>query len=111
MIDAPALTPALTLALTPSLDGSLAGPATGSIDPVFMVALTCLAATTLVVFALLRGWQDWLELKRRELDTLTAGHTTSEDSPQLSVGAARIELADMKERIKKLEAIASGVEL
>ncbi len=28
-----------------------------------------------------------------------------------AVGAARIELADMKERIKKLEAIASGVEL
>ena len=28
-----------------------------------------------------------------------------------SIGAARIELADLKERIKKLEAIASGVDL
>ncbi|MEO0590209.1 MAG: hypothetical protein AAFY81_05640 [Pseudomonadota bacterium] len=68
-------------------------------------------AVTLVVFAMLRGWQDWLELKRRELDNLTAPDRGSEDSAKLSVGAARIELADMKERIKKLEAIASGVEL
>ena len=107
MIDAPTV----TLALAPAFDGSLAPPATGSIDTTFVVALTCLAATTLVVFASLRGWQDWLELKRCELDNLTAGHAPAEDGPQLSVGAARIELADIKERIKKLEAIASGVEL
>ncbi|MDY7098885.1 MAG: hypothetical protein SXU28_12165 [Pseudomonadota bacterium] len=80
-------------------------------DPAVIVALTCLLATGLVVFAMLRGWQDWLELKRRELDN---GHSAMRemDEPQnVSVGAARIELADMKERIKKLEAIASGVEL
>lgn len=82
-----------------------------SMDPTLVIALTCLVVTTLVVFALLRAWQDWLALKNRELES-HAGHAQSEpDNPQLSVGAARIELADTKERIKKLEAIASGVEL
>ncbi|MEM6857390.1 MAG: hypothetical protein AAF559_05925 [Pseudomonadota bacterium] len=99
MIDAPSFTPAAASSFP------------GSFDPTLVVALTGLMAVTLVVFALLRGWQDWLELKRRELDTVTAPDRGGEESAQLSVGAARIELADMKERIKKLEAIASGVEL
>lgn len=103
MIDAPSF--------SPTLDTSLGGPLSGPLDPTLVVALTILVATTLVVFALLRAWQDWLELKRRELDSLTAGQSPGDDSAQMSVGAARIELADMKERIKKLEAIASGVEL
>ena len=40
--------------------------------------------------------------------TFTAQQRQEEGS---SMGAARIELADLKERIKKLEAIASGVDL
>ncbi|MDJ0978631.1 MAG: hypothetical protein QNI87_08845 [Erythrobacter sp.] len=80
-------------------------------DPTLVVALTCLVAITLVVFALLRAWQDWLSLKRRELESHSAEKPAADDNSQISVGAARIELADMKERIKKLEAIASGVEL
>jgi hypothetical protein len=96
MIDAPAFSPSAL----PS-----------AFDPTLVVAVTCLVAVSLIVFALLRGWQDWLELKRRELDTLTAGQHGARDNAEIGVGAARIELADMKERIKKLEAIASGVEL
>lgn len=99
MIDAPSFTP------------TAASSFAGSFDPTLVVALASLMAITLVVFAMLRGWQDWLELKRRELDTMTSPDRGGEESAQLSVGAARIELADMKERIKKLEAIASGVEL
>ena len=79
--------------------------------PTVVIALTFLVATTLIVFALLRGWQDWLALKNRELEAGGAGARKDAENAQLSVGAARIELADMKERIKKLEAIASGVEL
>lgn len=97
MIDAPAL----TSSLNPS--------ATGALDPTLVVALTALMGIGLIVFALLRAWRDWLELKRRELETGT--HSEPSSQAQMSVGAARIELADMKERIKKLEAIASGVEL
>ena len=36
------------------------------------------------------------------------GHT---DGPSLPNASARIEIADLKERIRKLEAIASGVDL
>ncbi|MEM7701782.1 MAG: hypothetical protein AAF251_07580 [Pseudomonadota bacterium] len=82
-----------------------------TMDATLVVSLTALVGITLVVFALLRAWQDWLALKNRELDSLAGGASGHGESPQLSVGAARIELADMKERIKKLEAIASGVEL
>jgi hypothetical protein len=96
MIDAPSLT-------------TLSSPPTGALDPTLVVALTCLIGTGLIVFALLRAWRDWLELKRSELET--SRRAGIDDQPQLSIGAARIELADMKERIKKLEAIASGVEL
>lgn len=82
-----------------------------SMDPTVVIALTFLVATTLVVFALLRAWQDWLALKNRELESHGPVARADAEHPQLSIGAARIELADMKERIKKLEAIASGVEL
>jgi len=80
------------------------------IDPTLVIAAACLFGIGIVAFAVLRAWQDWLALKRQELER--RGHTTSpEIEGGAGVGAARIELADMKERIKKLEAIASGVEL
>lgn len=81
-------------------------------DPTLVITAACLVGICVVAFALLRAWQGWLELKRQELER--ASHKLSPD-PEIeggaSAGAARIELADMKERIKKLEAIASGVEL
>lgn len=82
-----------------------------SIDPVIVIAFTCLLGLTVVMAALLRAWQGWLELKRRELEERKAAAASGEDDRHMSAGAARIELADLKERIKKLEAIASGVEL
>ena len=98
-------------AFNPALEGTLTQSYPGVLDPTLVTALTFLVATTVVVFALLRAWQDWLALKNRELDNLSSTPSEATENPQLSVGAARIELADMKERIKKLEAIASGVEL
>ena len=78
------------------------------IDPIFVIAATCLVGICVVAFALLRAWQGWLELKRQELDRTGS---PPEIEANAGVGGARIEIADMKERIKKLEAIASGVEL
>lgn len=78
-------------------------------DPYLVIAGTCLVGICVVVFALLRAWQGWLELKRTELDRLE--HGAPEIEGNAGMGAARIEMADLKERIKKLEAIASGVEL
>ena len=78
-------------------------------EPTLVIAATCIVGICVVALALLRAWQGWLELKRQELDRgVTPSH---EIEGGAGVGAARIEMADLKERIKKLEAIASGVEL
>jgi len=68
------------------------------------LALTALAATALLSLTALRGWRGWLELKRAELQIDRI------DSAAPSAGS-RIEVADLKERIRKLEAIAAGVDL
>ncbi len=81
------------------------------LEPTLVIAATCLVGICVVAFALLRGWQGWLELKRQEMERSGITHPSPEIEGGAGVGAARIELADMKERIKKLEAIASGVEL
>ena len=80
-------------------------------DPTLVIAATCLVGICVVAFALLRGWQGWLEYKREALERVQRTGSQTEIEGGAAVGAARIELADMKERIKKLEAIASGVEL
>lgn len=69
-----------------------------------VLPLTALLATIIVTAAILRGWQGWLALKERELDR------TSADVLRTPT-AGRIELADLKERVRQLEAIANGVEL
>lgn len=86
------------------------------IEPTLVITAACLVGICVVAFALLRGWQGWLELKREELERLQRSAPSALEieggaGVGSGVGAARIELADMKERIKKLEAIASGVEL
>ena len=85
------------------------------IEPTIMIAATCLVGLCIVAFALLRAWQGWLELKRSELERLERTGAGNRQRGEIEGGAgfgtARIELADLKERIRKLEAIASGVEL
>lgn len=54
---------------------------------------------SIVAFVGLRGWQDWLELKRSELAERRTSPT-----------GERIDLADLKARIRKLEAIAACVD-
>lgn len=78
-------------------------------EPTLVIAIAALIGLMVVVAALLSGWQGWLALKRRELDALAASHSHHPGGSPL--GAARIELSDLKERIRKLEAIASGVDL
>jgi hypothetical protein len=78
------------------------------LDPTIILTAGLIVAVIVITGALLRAWQGWLELKRSELDRSPAVRAVDEGS---GVGAARIELADLKERIRKLEAIASGVEL
>ena len=71
-----------------------------------IIASVLLLAIGMIALVTLRGWQGWLELKSRELEMHRPN--VEKGSPE---GAARIELADLKERVRQLEAIANGVEL
>ncbi len=70
------------------------------------VSATSLAGLGMVVSAGLAGWRGWLQLKRSELDHFQPSAPAASPS-----AGARIEMADLRERIKKLEAIAAGVDL
>lgn len=70
-----------------------------------IIAGTVLAVTALLCAAAMRAWRGWLDYKKLELASRTGREPAEED-----VGL-RIELAGVRERLKKLEAIASGVEL
>ena len=71
------------------------------------MASAALAGLAMLTFAALTGWRGWLQLKAQEL------HVHGDLPLQQSVpnASARIEIADLKERIRKLEAIAAGVDL
>ncbi|MDE2411254.1 MAG: hypothetical protein KGM18_05690 [Sphingomonadales bacterium] len=75
-----------------------------------LIAMTALTGLIVVAAAALRGWQGWLTLKTRELERHATGHGAEIEGGAAS-GMARIEIADLKERIRKLEAIAAGVDL
>jgi hypothetical protein len=77
-------------------------------DPAFyMITGTfVLASVAMIALASLRGWRQWIDLKRAELDMLRPASETAPPST-----ASRIEVADLKERVKKLEAIAAGIDL
>ena len=64
-----------------------------------------LAGLGMVTVAGLSGWRGWLQLKREALVR------TQEPAPTTPSAGARIEIADLRERIRKLEAIAAGVDL
>lgn len=68
------------------------------IDPALLVAGSGagLLAVAIAAGAALRGWSGWLALKRLEI----AGRGGDEPSP----------VHDLRERVRRLEAIASGVD-
>ena len=70
-------------------------------DPASLMALTGtgLLAIGLASVAALRGWAGWLELRRLEVAARRGGGPRP---------GARIELADLRERVRRLEAIADG---
>ena len=63
--------------------------------------ITGLSAASLVG---LKAWSGWLDLKRIEL-TQAAGDRS------LPPASGRIEIADLRERVRKLEAIAAGIDI
>ena len=80
-------------------------------DPIVwsMITAASFGGLVVVTVATLKGWRDWIGLQRLNLEgRATAGHEPSGGVPS---SAARIELADLRERVRKLEAIAAGVDL
>lgn len=75
-------------------------------DPLSLGLLSASALTGLgaASWAGLKAWNGWLELKRFELSQNAADRT-------LPPATGRIELADLRERVRKLEAIAAGIDL
>ena len=67
---------------------------------------TLIAITGMISLAVLKGWRSWIKLRRFEI---SSGGDPAE-APELSP-AVRIEMAHLKERLRKLEAIAKGVDL
>jgi hypothetical protein len=69
-----------------------------------IIAGASVAIALLLCGAALWAWRGWLDFRKLELASRRNG------APEEDVGV-RIELAAVRERLKKLEAIASGVEL
>ena len=69
-----------------------------------LIGASVLLAMGLASVAGLKGWQAWLDFKRLELASQTGDHG-------LPPAGGRIEIADLKERVRKLEAIAAGIDL
>lgn len=69
----------------------------------FGMGVTAVAACTILGLIALKGFTAWLDLKRAEIDRSTSGA-----SPTIG---QRIDVADLKERVRRLEAIAAGVEI
>lgn len=79
-------------------------------DPIFWLTISgaTLVGVAILAWTALTGWRGWLELERMKLDRYKAMQPAE---PGAASPAARIELADLKERVRKLEAIAAGVDL
>jgi hypothetical protein len=75
-------------------------------DPITMAVL---AASVLIGLAAaswagLKAWNGWLELKKMELTQVISDRG-------LPPATGRIEIADLRERVRKLEAIAAGIDI
>ena len=75
-------------------------------DPITMAVLgaSVLAGVAAAAWAGLKAWAGWLDLKKMEL-----AHIAGERG--LPPATGRIEIADLRERVRKLEAIAAGIDL
>jgi hypothetical protein len=75
-------------------------------DPITIAVLSAsiLIGLSAAGIAGLKAWNGWLDLKRLELTQASADRT-------LPPASGRIELADLRERVRKLEAIAAGIDL
>ena len=74
-------------------------------DSILIIGAVSLTALVIAAGFMLKAWQGWLEVRKMEI----AQHGSTDALP--SPAGGRIEIADLKERVRKLEAIANGIEL
>ena len=74
-----------------------------SADSLLILSSAALLGLAVLAAVFAWSWKAWLDLRRHALD-----HGGRGDVPAV---ANRIDLADLRERIRKLEAIAAGVDL
>ncbi len=77
-------------------------------DANFYIAFASVSLFALLVtaYTVVRMWNQWIDLKRSELNNLQDDNSHNEPSTM-----SRIEVADLKERVRKLEAIAAGIDI
>jgi hypothetical protein len=75
-------------------------------DPITIgvLAASIIAGLTGASLIGLKAWSGWLELKRLELSQIAGDRG-------LPPASGRIEIADLRERVRKLEAIAAGIDI
>ncbi len=75
-------------------------------EPVSIITLAIagLGGLAMLTAAALSGWRGWLDLQRQ---AIVNDRAMASPPP----AGARIELADLRERVRKLEAIAAGIDL
>ena len=75
-------------------------------DPITIAVLSAsvIAGMSAAGWAGLKAWNGWLDLKRMELQQNSGDRT-------LPPASGRIEIADLRERVRKLEAIAAGIDI
>jgi len=75
-------------------------------DPITIGLLSASILVGLAAASLagLKAWNGWLELKKMEL-------TQTISDRGLPPAGGRIEIADLRERVRKLEAIAAGIDI
>ena len=75
-------------------------------DPITIavLSLSVIVGLTGASLAGLKAWNGWLDLKKLELAQMTGDRN-------LPPATGRIEIADLRERVRKLEAIAAGIDL
>ncbi len=71
------------------------------------MGITALAASTVLGLIGLKGFTAWIDLKRAEIGAAVNGAIPAATP---SIGQ-RIDVADLKERVRRLEAIAAGVDI
>ena len=78
------------------------------VESLVVLGTSSLLALAVIGAVFAWSWKGWLTLRHHQLEHGNFGH--SAQGGDIPAVANRIDLADLRERIKKLEAIAAGVD-